>query len=144
GAHRETPSDSMAEEAHSTPTASRNSASRLGGYPVGHRPPATISQPATGDTVRHDERPSGQLRLQRFGLVVRIEDGWLPGHEVGVGAGEGLEVVCRGSLQTLMNQKEIGPGDRLVVAVRLAQAGGEALDPRSEARQCFERRQSAE
>src|SRR5262249_16888936 len=49
-----------------------------------------------------------------------------------------------GALHPLVDQEEIGPCDRLVVTVGLAERGGEALQPLAEQRQRFEERAAGE
>src|SRR2546427_8519546 len=80
--------------------------------------------------VGKDEDLPGQIGRQSLGAVVPVEDGWPPGEEIGIAAAELFPVGSGPPFDALMDQRDVGPGDRLVIEVRSAVMRGESFECR--------------
>src|SRR3954453_273965 len=63
----------------------------------------------------HQKRAFGERGVERFAIVVAIEDGRLPREEIAVRVLERCEIVDRIALHPFVDEEQVRPGDRLVV-----------------------------
>src|SRR5207302_7063296 len=95
-------------------------------------------------SARHEEGPSGERRVERFLIVVTIEDRRLPGEEIGVRGFERCEVLGRIAFHPFVDQQQVSPGDGVVIQARTAVVRREALQRFRETLQRLDQRQLAQ
>ena len=68
--------------------------------------------------IGKDEDPPRQIGRQSLGAVIPVEDGWPPREEIGIEAAELLPVGSGPPFDALLDQRDVGPRDRLVIKAR--------------------------
>src|SRR5438309_1521279 len=65
----------------------------------------------------HEEGALRERGVERFLIVVAVQDRWLPAEEIRVRGFERVEIVDRIALHPFVDQQQVRPRDRLVVQV---------------------------
>ena len=101
----------------------------------------TLESPGRLSFVRQDERSLSENRREYFLVVVELQNAVFPVEQVFICADEFVPGLSRSNtLDSFADQKEVCPGDRLVIPLGLAVKGSEAPDAFGDPGQSLDRR----